>query len=101
MLALCCLSSGGGGPARFLRAAVDGEFWFLSSERKRKRCVCCSENRYSISHVISPRDSCLFFLLKMGFLGEFLKDALIFEVTYCHIDILKPNNLWIFDLCQN
>lgn len=36
----------------------------------------------------------------MGFLGEFVKDALIFQVTYYHINILKPNNLWIFYLCQ-
>lgn len=34
----------------------------------------------------------------MGFLGEFLKDTLIFQVIYCHINILKPNNFWTSDL---
>lgn len=36
LLVLCCLSLGAGGTAHFLRAAVDGEFWFL---QKEKGCV--------------------------------------------------------------
>lgn len=55
LLVLCCLSLGAGGTAHFLRAAVDGEFWFLQKEKGVcvvYVCVCCSENRFSISHYV-------------------------------------------------
>lgn len=54
---------------------------------------CCSGNKCSISQSVVSSWGLLIFI-KMGILGEFLKDTLIFQVTYCRINILKPNNFW-------
>lgn len=60
----------------------------------------CFENGCVVSqYQISSWGFLCFYELNL--LGELLKDMLIFQATYCHLNISNPNNVQILDPCQN